>query len=159
MYIARQTPQELVVEDNSFWLAYVCAALAVVIIFFSIALNKINCLFGASLFLLLAMIARRRLTFTFDAMQRIVRWRSEKHFKLDTGVILFDNITGIGTEAWDSDSGTCFRLTILTRESSIPMAYTYTGRLDEYAPMRQQILDFIKPQSYMASPPSGIQKS
>ncbi len=39
------------------------------------------------------------------------------------------------------------------------MAYTYTGRLDEYAPLRQQILDFIKPGSYMPSPSQGILSS
>jgi hypothetical protein len=159
MRITSQTPQELVVEDNSVWLAYVCAASAVVIICFSMAQNKINGVLGASLFLLFAMIADRRMTVTFDAVQRVVRWRGEKHFKVESGTIPFDDITDIGTEAWNSDAGTRFRLAILTSEGSMPLAYTYTSRLDEYAPLRQQILDFIKPGSYMPSLPPGILSS
>ncbi len=82
-----------------------------------------------------------------------------KHFKVESGTIPFDDISDIETDSWDSDSGPCFRLTILTAEGSIPMAYTYTGRMDAYAPLRQQILDFIKPGSYMPSPPRGILSS
>jgi hypothetical protein len=156
MHVTRQTPHELVVEDNSVWLAYVCAAAALVIIFFSIAHNKINGLLSVSLFLLFAMIADRRMTFTFDAMQRVVRWRGEKHFKVESGTIPFDDITDIGTDSWNSDAGTCFRLTILTKDGSIPMAYVYTGRADAYAPLRQQILAFIRPGSYTPSPSPGI---
>jgi hypothetical protein len=158
VHITSQTPQELVVEDSSVWIAYVCAASAVIIFFFSIAHNKINTLLGASIFLLFAVIADRRMTFTFDAMQRVVRWRGEKHFKVESGTIQFDDITDIGTEAWDSDGGTCFRLSILTKDGSTPMAYSYGGRTDAYAPLRQPILEFIKPGSYVPSPP-GILSS
>jgi hypothetical protein len=159
MRITSQTPRELVVQDSGTWLAYILTASALVVIFASIAHNKINGLLSTSLFLLFAMIADRRMTFTFDATQRVVRWRGEKHFKVESCTIPFDDISDIGTDSWDSDSGPCFRLTILTRECSIPMADTYTGRMDAYAPLRQQILDFIKPGSYMPSPPPGILSS
>ena len=127
MRIISQTPQELVVQDSSVWFSYICAASALVIIFFSIAENKINGLLTASFFLLCAIVADRRTTFTFDAMQRVVRWRGKKFLKVESGMILYDDITDIGTEASDTDSGTSYRLTIITREASIPMAYAYTG--------------------------------
>jgi hypothetical protein len=156
MRITSQTPQELVVQDSSVLFAYICAGSALVIILFSIAERKINGLLTASFFLLCAMIADRRTTFTFDAMQRVVRWRGKKFLKVESGTIPYDDITDIGTEASDTDSGTSYRLTIITREGSIPMAYAYTGRADAYASLRQQILDFIRPGSYMPSPPPGI---
>jgi hypothetical protein len=159
MRITSQTPQELIVQDGSVWVSYICAASALVIIFFSIAENKINGLLTASFFLLCAIIADRRTTFTFDAMQRVVRWRGKKFLKVESGMIPFDDITDIGTEASDSDGVTCYRLTILTRDGVFPMAYAYTGRADAYAALRKQILDFIRPGSYTSSPPPGILSS
>lgn len=160
MRITIQTPQELVVQDSSVWLSWVLAACALVVIFFSIAERKMNGLLTAAFFLLCAMIADRRTTFTLDATQRTVRWKGKKFFKVPSGTIPFDDIADIGTEASsDSDVGASYRFTILTRDGSIPMAFSYTGRTDAYAPLRQQILDFIKPGSYMPSPPSGILSS
>ena len=160
MHIRSQTPQELVVEDSMVWLSYILAALGLINIFFSISQNKMNGLLTASFFLFCAMMFDRRMTFTFDAMQRVVRWRGKKFFKVESGTIPFDDITDIGTEATPgSESGTCFRLTIITREGSVPMAYSYSSRTDAYASLRQQILDFIHPGSYMPSPSPGILSS
>jgi hypothetical protein len=159
MRVKSQTSQELVVEDSSVWFSYLCAGAALFIIYFSIAENKINGLLTASFFLLCAMIADRRVTFTFDGMQRVALWKGKKFFKVESGAIPFDDITEIGTEASDSDGGTCYRLSILTRDRSIPMAYGYTGSADAYAALRQQILDFIRPGSYTPSPPPDILSS
>ncbi len=159
MRITRQTQSELVVEDSSVGLSYICAAAAVVIIFFAIEQNKLKGLFGAAFFLLFAMLAYRRTSFTFDGMQRVVRWKGRKLLKVESGTIPFDEITDIGTEATPASEGTSYRLTILTRDGSIPMAYTYTGRTDAYAPLRREILDFIRPGSYKPPSESGILSS
>ena len=45
------------------------------------------------------MIAHRGTSFTFDSMQRVVRWRGKKLFKTELGTIRFDDITDIGIEA------------------------------------------------------------
>jgi hypothetical protein len=159
MRVKSQTPQELVVEDSSLWFSYLCAGSALFIIYFSIREDKINGLLTASFFLFSAIVAASRTTFTFDAMQRVVRWRGKKFFKVKSGTIPFDDITDIGTESSDSDGGTCYRLTILTREGCVPMAYGYSGSADAYAALRQQILDFVRPGSYTPSPPPGILSS
>ena len=156
MHISRQTPTELVVEDSSLWISYLCAGAGFLLLALSVAQNKPKGFLGAAFFLLCAAIFERKTTFTFDAMQRIVRWNGLKLFKRDSGEIRFDDITDIGTEASSGDRVATYRLTVLTAQGSIPMAYTYAGRTDGYAPLRQQILDFVKPGAYVPSPPPGI---
>jgi hypothetical protein len=160
MRITSRTPQELVVQDSSMWVSYLCGAAGVMIVFFSISQNKLKGLFSAAFFLLFALLFGRRTTFTFDAMQRIARWKGRKFFKTESGEIPFDDITDIGTEATLSgDNSTSYRLTILTRDGSIPMAYTYTASPDAYASLRQDVLDFIKPGSYTPVSQPGILSS
>lgn len=159
MKITSQTPTELVVEDNSVWLSWIFGSCAAVIMFFSVTHHQMRGLIGAAVFLLFALITDLHTTFTFDSTQRVVRWKGLKQFRTFSGTIPFDDITDIGTETSSSSSGgMTYRLTIITPTGTVPMAYSYTGRNDNYAPLREQILHFIKSELQEAAglTPSGI---
>jgi uncharacterized membrane protein len=146
MHIARQTPQELVFVSGTRWVSAICAAAAVITFYFAITRHKHDALFLAAFCALFAVIMDLRKTFTFDAMQRTVRWSGRKVFKFESGEIPFDHITDIGTETrragrWNSR---VYRLTIITPQSTIPMAYAYSGQHDGFSDLRRQILDFLK---------------
>lgn len=148
MYIASQSSTELVVEDSTVWLSWIFGVCAAVIMFFSVTQHQLRGLVGAALFVLFALIVELRTVFTFDATQRVVRWKSLKRFKTETGSISFDEIDDIGTESISGDSGSLtYRLTIITSTGTVPMAYSYSGHNDANAQLRHQILAFIKPGS------------
>jgi len=98
--------------------------------YFVITRHEPKGLFLAAFFLLFALIMDLRKTFTFDAMQRTVRWKGRKVFKAESGEIPFDDITDVGTETSSAgDRGIpVYRLTIITARATIPMAYTYNGQ-------------------------------
>jgi hypothetical protein len=146
MHIARQTPQELVVVAGTRWVAAICAACALFILYFVITRHELKGLFLAAFLLLFVLIADSRKTFKFDAMQRLVRWNGRTAFKGESGEILFDDITDIGRQSRRAgDRGILiYRLTIVTSQATIPMAYAYTGNSDAYSALRKQILDFIR---------------
>ncbi len=131
------------------WVSAICAAAALFTLYFAITRHQPTGLFLAAFFLLFALIMDLRKTFTFDAVQRIVRWNGRKVFKAESGEIRFDDITDIGTES--SRAGrrdvVVYRLTIITPQATIPMAYAYSGDGDHYSLLRGQILDFVKPGS------------
>jgi hypothetical protein len=156
MHIARNTTQELVVVAGTRWVSAICAAAALFTLYSVITRHEPKGLFIAAFFLLFALIMDLRKTFTFDAMQRIVRWKGRKVFKAESGEIPFDDITDIGTEASVGDMGVpIYRLTIITSRATIPMAYDYSGDHDHYSTLRRQILDFAKPGSTIQSPEPG----
>jgi hypothetical protein len=123
MHIARNTTQELVVVAGTRWVSAICTAVALFTLYSVITRHEPKGLFLAAFFLLFALIMDLRKTFTFDAMQRIVRWKGRKVFKAESGEIPFDDITDIGTEASVGDMGVpIYRLTIITPRATIPMA-------------------------------------
>jgi len=156
MHIARNTTQELVVVAGARWVSAICTAAALFTLYSVITRHEPKGLFLAAFFLLFALIMDLRKTFTFDAMQRIVRWKGRKVFKAESGEIPFDDITDIGTESKTAGNNVpVFRLTIVTPGATIPMAYTYNGQPDGYSTLRGQILDFVKPGSSTQSPEPG----
>jgi hypothetical protein len=146
MHIARQTPQQLVVVAGTRWVSAICATAALLTLWVAVARHEAKGLFLVAFFLLFALIMDLRKTFTFDAMQRIVRWKGRKVFKVESGEIPFDDITDIGAESTIAGQRDIpvYRLTIITPHATIPMAYAYRGQPDGYVALRQQILDFIK---------------
>jgi hypothetical protein len=147
MHIARQTPQEIVVVSGSRWLSAICAAGALFITYFVIARHAPKgYLLVSAFFLLFTLIMDLRKTFTFDATQRIVRWKGRTVLKAESGEIPFDDITEIGTESTRAGNRAVpvYRLTIVTPRATIPMAYVYNGQPDCYSALRRQILDFVK---------------
>jgi|SRR5580700_5967598 hypothetical protein len=152
MHIARQTPQELVVVAGTRWVSAICAAAALFTLYFVITRHEPKGFLLAAFFLLFALIMDLRKTFTFDARQRIVRWQGRKVFNSESGEIPFDDITEIRMET--SRAGArdvpIYRLTIITSQATIPMAYGYSGDGDRYSSLRGQILDFVKPGSTTA---------
>ena len=98
MRIVRQTPEELVVVGGTRWVSAICAAAALFTLYFVITRHETKGLFLVAFLLLFALIMDLRKTFTFDAMQRAVRWRGREVFKAESGEIPFDDITDIGTE-------------------------------------------------------------
>jgi hypothetical protein len=156
MHIARQTPQELVVVAGSRWVSAICAAAALFTLYFVISRREPKALFLTAFFLLFALIMDLRKTFTFDAMQRTVRWKGRKVFKAEAGEIRFDEITDIGTQSTRAARDVpIYRLTIITPRATIPMAYSYNGQSDAYSTLRSQIRAFVKPGSAIPSPEPG----
>jgi hypothetical protein len=152
MHIARQTPQELVVVAGTRWVSAISAAAALFTLYFVITRRKPKGLLLAAFFLLFALIMDLRKTFTFDARRRVIRWHGRKVFNSESGEIPFDDITEIRMET--SRAGQrdvpIYRLTIITSQATIPMAYGYSGDGDRYSTLRGQILDFVKPGSTTA---------
>ena len=147
MHIARLTPQKLIVVSGSRWVSAICAAGALATAYFAISRHAPKgYLLVTAFFLLFALIMDLRKTFTFDATQRIVRWKGRTVLKGESGEILFDDITDIGTEATSAGNRNVpvYRLTIVTSRATIPMAYAYNGQPDRYSALRRQILDFVK---------------
>ncbi len=158
MHIARQTPQELVVVAGSRWVSAICAAGALFTLYRAITRHEPKILFVAAFFLLFALVMDLRKTFTFDAMQRIVRWKGRTVLKAESGEIPFDDITDIGTESKRAGSNRdvpVYRLTLITPGATIPMAYTYNGQPDGYSTLREQILTFVKPGAIQKLTPDG----
>ena len=146
MRIANQSPSELIVKDSGIWISVLCAVAALALILFGSVQAKASLFLVAALFLLFAAIAAQSVTFTFDGIQRIVRWSGYKFFMSTSGSILFDDINDIATEAIAGQGGTLsYRLAILTAQGATPMAYAYSPRRDGYAALRAQILEFIRP--------------
>lgn len=147
MHIARQTPQELVVVSGSRWISATCAAAGLFYTYFAIVRRAPKGYFLVTVFFLLfAVIMNLHKTFTFDATRRIVRWRGRTALKSESGEIAFADIRDIGTDvnrAGQRDVPV-YRLTIITPQATIPMAYAYNGQPDGYAALRQQILEFVK---------------
>ena len=146
---------------GSRWVSAVCAVAAIFPIYSAITRHERAALFLAAFLLLFALIMDLRKTFTFDAMQRVVRWKGRKVFKAESGEIPFHDITDIGTESSRAGSRNVpvYRLTIDTPQGTIPMAYTYNGQPDGYATLRGQILDFVRPRlesTKQSSEPDGV---
>ena len=93
MHVARQTPQELAIVAGTRWVAAICAAGVLITVYLAITRQEPKNLFLSGFFLLFILVMDARKTFTFDAMQRIVRWSGRRLFKAESGEIPFDDIT------------------------------------------------------------------
>jgi len=145
MRITSQSPTELVVKDSSLGISAICAGTAVALMFFRLAKAQPNMFLVAALYLLFAFLADCRTTFTFDAIQQVVRWRGRKFFRNQSGTIPFSDITDITVEALSSHSGgVTHRLAILTVNGSTPMSFTYSG-IGNFEQTRAAILAFLHP--------------
>jgi len=154
MHVVRQSPTELVVKDSSVWMTILFATIAVALVA-GIGVSQPVRLLAPALFLLFGTITARATTFTFDGMQRTVRWSGFKPFKSQSGAILFDEIDDVTVEASSmGNSGTTYRLSLLTKQGAIPMAFAYSGSRDGYAALRRQILAFVKPGLSPSAPES-----
>lgn len=155
MHIARQTPQQLVVVDSSRWVSAICAAGALFAVYRTISQHYPKGLIMVAVLAIFAMIFDLRKVFTFDGMQRVVRWKSRTILKAESGEIRFDDITNIDTETTTTTNKTAtitlYRLAINASGKTIPMAYNYRGASDGYAALRSQILEFIRPGSQSAA--------
>ncbi len=148
MHIASQSPTELVVEDSAVGLSWIFGVCAIGIMYFSITQHQMRGFFAVALFLLFALIAEVRTTFTFDATERVVRWKTMKRIRIESGSMPFDEISDIGTENLPSGAGASkHRLAIITANGAVPMALSSTANADAFTPLRNQALAFIKPGS------------
>jgi hypothetical protein len=145
MHIARQAPAELVCKESLLWLSIPFGLSALAFTYFAIAQTKPIALLGAGIFLLCAATTARSTTFVFDGVRRTVLWNGRNLFKVKSGSIPFGDIYGIGVEAMSSDDGATYRLSILTAQGSVPMAYAYSNGKDRHARMREAILAFLNP--------------
>jgi hypothetical protein len=155
MRITRQTPQELVVVDDSRWISALCAALAVFAAYRTFSHPRLPELIAIAFLVLFALISDLHKTFIFDNVGRVVRWKGRTILKAESGVIPFDDITNIDTQITTTDSKTStitlYRLAINAAGTTVPMAYNYRGVKDGYAALRGQILEFMRPGSQSAA--------
>ncbi|HEY6489792.1 MAG: hypothetical protein WCC26_08725 [Terracidiphilus sp.] len=155
MHIASQSPQELVVLDSSRWISGLCAGAGALVIILAAQKHEPKGFLGAAFFLLFAVLADRRTLFTFDALQRVVRWTGHRFLKAESGAIPFAHITGIAVEAMSAgDGGTTYRLALLTAEGSTPMAYAYSG-IGNLRSIRETILSFMQPDASLRPTPES----
>ena len=156
MHVVRETPNELVTKDSTLWLSAFLAGVGVALAFFVIAHGHPLGLLVSLIFLLFAAPFARTLEFNFNAAERAARWRGRKLFKVESGSIAFDEISGIGTETTSGGKGSLtYRLTILTAHGTIPMAYMYNSGEQHYARLREKILAFIHPGAPIPADPIG----
>ncbi len=145
MHAVRQSPTELVVKDSSVWMTILFSGIAVALVA-GLGFSQPLRLLVPAFFLLCGIVTARATTFTFDGMRRTVQWSGFKPFKAESGTILFDEIDDIVVEASSNGNGAiAYRLSLKTRQGTVPMAYAYSGSRDGYAALRQQIFAFIKP--------------
>ena len=122
MHIAQQTPEKLVIVSGSRWLSAVCAVgvLYTLYLVFVRHAPKGN-LYVTAFLLLVALVMDLRKTFTFDAMQRVVRWKGRTVLKAEWGEIAFDDILDIGTDCSVAARNVpVYRLTIITSQGTNP---------------------------------------
>jgi hypothetical protein len=147
MRIRRQSGQELVVEDSGIALSVVLFLCSLPLFYVSTLPGKLGALFGACFFLLASLVFLRKTTFVFDAGESMVHWKGRKFLKVTRGDIPFKDVTGIGTEtAFGSNNSTSYRLTVLTTQGPVPMAFMYGGNREKYESIREAILRFLHPE-------------
>jgi hypothetical protein len=156
MRIVRHTAQELVVVESSLGISAILFAASLPLLYIATLPGKIGALFAASLFLLGAVVWFRKTVFSFDAGEQRVCWRGRKILKAESGVIPFNEITGIGTETTSGSEGSTYRLTILTRNGMVPLAYTYGGNQQKYASIREEIMSFLNLKSLDSKSELGL---
>lgn len=147
MHIVRQTPQELVVVDSSRWLSLFFAAATLFVVYISVTRHEPKSFILAAFFLICALVSDLRKSFTFDSVQRVVRWKGRTILKAESGEILFDDISSIDAEVQitsnHSASIPVYRLAITTSKGTVPMSHNYRGVKDGYSALRGQILEFM----------------
>ncbi len=153
MKILRQTPLELVTVESTLWISLICGLASLTLLYTSITTGNPKPLIVAGFFGLFALPWLRKMTFVFDAMQRMVRWNGRKPFKVESGTSPFDEITDVGIETitGGESGGVTYRLTILTPQGAVPMAYSYEGYSPRCESLRKTILAFIKPDQHNAA--------
>lgn len=146
MRIASQSPTELVVKDSTLWISALCGAAALATAYFALAKHQPRGLLGGAFFLLFTIAFARHTVFTFDGMQRMVRWSGYKPFHSASGSISFDEIADITVEtSFGGNNVPTYRLSLKTANGLVPMAFVYSGSNDGYASLRRTILALIKP--------------
>jgi hypothetical protein len=145
MHVVRHSPTDLVVKDSGVWMTILFTGIAAALVA-GLGISQPLRLLVPAFFLLCGVITARATTFTFDGMRRTVQWSGFKPFKTESGTILFDEIDDITVEASSNgDNGIAYRLSLNTKQGTVPMAYAYSGSRDGYVALRQQILALIKP--------------
>jgi hypothetical protein len=98
-----------------------------------------------ALLLLVAFLFWRKETVTFDAGRQQAEWNRRRAFKFAGGTIPFSEIQGVAIDSSTSDSrnNLTYRLSILTKDSPVPMSDVYSGNWSKYDNLRTQILEFL----------------
>jgi len=144
MKITRQTETELVVVDSCLWLAGFFFLVSLIFVYAALSHAQPRLFVPAGVMFLFGVPWLRRSTFTFDAAQRIVRYRVLRYWKTSAGALPFADISGIGSETSSAPrGGTIYRLAILTRERSIPMSDAYSGGRTYHEDLRLRIQKFV----------------
>jgi hypothetical protein len=146
MRITRQTETELVVESSLLWLTGFIATLTLPLFYAGLFGADKRILTPAAVLLLFAAICMRKSTFVFDGRAQVVHWRNRVFLSVSTGSLRFDEIRCVGIESTMAGrSGQLtYRLTLETRDRSIPLSAGYGGREPEYLAIKRTIEAFLK---------------
>jgi len=157
MKITRQTPTELVVEENLMWLALLLAAIGLALLLVAASVGKGGAYFSAGFLLLCAVLCARKSRFVFDAAQRMVQWQNTVLLRTQTGSLPFDEIRGVAIDSTSSNrGGTTYRLTLLTSDKPVPVTPSYGPRRTKYETAREAILKLVQPGSDPSSGPTAL---
>jgi hypothetical protein len=145
MKITGQTAEELVLEESTFWIAWLLAILTLPLIYAGIFGSDKRVFTPAAVLLLFAVAIARKSRVVFDARTRQVQWRKVAWLRARTGSLAFDEITEIGIQGsvGGSRGEPTFRLTIVSRSGTMPLAAGYCAGSEAYSGMRDAILAFM----------------
>lgn len=145
MHITRKTNQELVVVDSTVWLSVALLAFAAFGAYITTVRNTRGGFISVAILLLFAFLFWRKEIVTFDAGRQQAEWNRRRAFKTAGGTIPFSEIKGIAIDSSTSNSrnNLTYRLSILTKDSPVPMSDVYAGNWSKYDKLRTQILEFL----------------
>lgn len=145
MHVVRKTDIEMVILDSSIWISIflLCISVLLMIRVELIHARLTNYLI-VGFFLLFVLLFWRREVVVFDRGRQLAEWTRRRLFRVDTGTVPFSDIVGIGMETTTGGRSQTYRLAILTAQNSVPMSDNYSGNLQNYENLRQDILDFLR---------------
>jgi hypothetical protein len=155
MHVSRKSNQELVIVDSSIWISVFLLCVCLPVSYQTFIQGKPKGFLICGVFLLFALLFWRKETVIFDAARQQVEWNRRRLFKVANGVVPFNEITAIGTEASSGQHGLTYRLTILTTKESVPMSDAYGGNPNHYEALKAQIEQFLNLDP-AKSPPSIV---
>jgi hypothetical protein len=145
MRIVRHDERVLVIDGATLWIALLCAAVGLPLLYEGRLPSHHLLLTAGGFFFLCALISARTTRFSFDARSQTVRWRVQRLLVSRTGAMSFDGISDIAAEASGGGGRATYRLALISAGGSVPMAFGFTSDLGHLHEVRATILSYVRP--------------
>ncbi len=147
MRIVEDSPEKLVVKDQSNWLTAVCFAAAAFLVGFAILGNgqHTNVLFTAAVFAAFGAAFLRGFTAEFDKVQQVCKLSSFNIIRRTKRTIPFSEVDDVKLEAdrLNIRSQARYRLVLTSPSGPIPLGDSYDAGLAHFESVRQAILNAL----------------